>query len=207
MNKKEALLIMISSAKIYHENLENKKIMIVFLTKQRKIEYIEAIFLPRHFLHLTGIKITNRNIKSSTEFYHLCLKNQLKISDVEFNSNGTTPLKLKILPQILKIHKITKMIGDYNNIKPYLSTQKIAGGINECLGFKKEGNYYIPNTALYEDIRNVTNIQSRVVSILIRNIKDLKYKKVTYISKDYSLEKILKNKEIREKTDKFFSRD
>lgn len=198
MNKKEALSIITNSAKIYHENLENKKIMIVFLSKQRKIEYIEAIFLPCHFLHLTGIKITNDNIKSSTEFYYLCLKNQLKISNFEFNSNETTPLKLKILPQILKIHKSTKMIGDYNNIKPYLSTQKIAGGIHACLGFKQEGNYYMPNTALYEDIRK-TNIQARVISILIRKIRELKYKKIIYISKDYSLEKILKNKEIKEK--------
>lgn len=201
MNKKEAIEIILNSAKIYHESLENKKIMIIFVSKQRRVEYIEAIFLPRHFLHLTGIKITNSDIKSSTEFYHLCLKNQLRISDFEFNSNGTTPLKLKTLPQILKIHKVTKMIGDYNNIKPYLSTQKIAGGIHACLGFKQEENYYIPNTALCEDIRNVTNIQSRVISILIRNIKDLKYKEITYISKDYSLEKILKNPEVKEKID------
>lgn len=148
MNKEEALTIIISSAKYYEENLENRNIMFVFQEEQNKIKYIETVFLPRNFLHLTGIKIINQNIKSSTEFYHLCLKNQLTISDFEFNSNGTTPLKLKILPQILKIHKITKMIGDYNNIKPYLSTKKIAGGIHACLGFKQEGNYYIPNTAL-----------------------------------------------------------
>jgi len=90
MSKEEALKVILSCSKIYHDNLENKNLLYILEDRLGKISCLEAVFLSRNFLHLTGVKISNKKIKSSSEFYHLCLKNQLSISDFEFNSNGTT---------------------------------------------------------------------------------------------------------------------
>ena len=193
MDKKEALKIILNCAKIYKQNLENKNLLIVLETKNKQIKYFETIFLPRNYLHLTGIKIINKKIKSSIDFYNLCLKNKLKISDFEFNSNGTTPLKLQILPQIVNIQKVSKMVGNYNNIKPYLYTKKIIGNINVCLGFIKQNKYYIPNTVLKEDIRNITQEQAKVIAIMIKCTKEKAYKNITYLSKNVNINEIIKN--------------
>lgn len=187
--KEEALKIILECSKLYYLNLENKNIMYIIQDKKKDIHYLETVFLPSNFLHLTGINITNKNIKSSTEFYNLCLKNQLSVSDFEFNSNGTTSMKLKILPQITKIQKVSKMIGRYNNTKLYLSTEKIVGNINICLGLIKKGKYYIPNTALKEDIRDITTEQEKVLAIFTKDIKEKEYKNLTYIKKDIDFKK------------------
>lgn len=199
MNKEEALKIVLECSKKYYNNLENKRIMFIMQDKKKDINYMEAVFLPRNFLHLTGMNIINKKIKSSTDFYNLCLKNQISISDFEFNSNGTTPIKLQILPQITQIQKISKMIGNYSDTKLYLSTQKLIGNVNICMGFVRKENYYIPNTALKEDIRNITDEQNKIVAILVKDVKDKKYKQLTYLDKNIELKSILQNEEIRKK--------
>ena len=42
------------------------------------------------------------------------------------------------------------MIGDYNYNGNHinLQTDKLAGGINACLGFVKVNNYYVPNNCI-----------------------------------------------------------
>lgn len=73
MNKTDALKIIIDAAKYYHGNLENQRFLFIY-QKNKSISYIETIFISRNFLHLTGVKILNKNIKSSLMFYSLCLK-------------------------------------------------------------------------------------------------------------------------------------
>lgn len=183
MSKEEALKVILNCSKIYHENLENKNLLYILEDRLGKISCLEAVFLSRNFLHLTGVKISNKKIKSSSEFYHLCLKNQLSISDFEFNSNGTTTKKLKILLNIMQIHKTARIIGKYNGLKKYLSTEKLIGTVNYCMGFVNKDNYYIPNTVLEEDIREIVEFQYRIIFILRKGIKDRKYKEITYRNK------------------------
>lgn len=173
--------------------------MFIVQDKRKDMHYLEMLFLASNFLHLTGINIINKKIKSSTDFYNLCLKNQITVSDFKFNSNGTTSMKLQILPQIIQIQKICKMTGDYNNTKLYLSTQKLVGNVNICMGFIKKGNYYIPNTALKEDIRNITTEQAKIIAIMVKNIKDVKYKEITYLNKNIEMKTILENEQINKK--------
>lgn len=199
IKKKEALKIILKCCKLYHSNLENKNVMFIVQDKRKDIHYLEMLFLASNFLHLTGINITNKKIKSSTDFYNLCLKNQITVSDFKFNSNGTTSMKLQILPQIIQIQKICKMTGDYNNTKLYLSTQKLVGNVNICMGFIKKGNYYIPNTALKEDIRNITTEQAKIIAIMVKNVKDAKYKEITYLNKNIEMKTILENEQINKK--------
>lgn len=199
IKKEEALKIILKCCKLYHCNLENKNVMFIVQDKRKDIHYLEMLFLASNFLHLTGINITNKKIKSSTDFYNLCLKNQITVSDFKFNSNGTTSMKLQILPQIIQIQKVCKMTGDYNNTKLYLSTQKLVGNVNICMGFIKKGNYYIPNTALKEDIRNITTEQAKIIAIMVKNVKDAKYKEITYLNKNIEMKTILENEQINKK--------
>lgn len=199
IKKEEALKIILKCCKLYHCNLENKNVMFIVQDKRKDIHYLEMLFLASNFLHLTGINIINKKIKSSTDFYNLCLKNQITVSDFKFNSNGTTSMKLQILPQIIQIQKICKMTGDYNNTKLYLSTQKLVGNVNICMGFIKKGNYYIPNTALKEDIRNITTEQAKIIAIMVKNVKDAKYKEITYLNKNIEMKTILENEQINKK--------
>lgn len=180
MSKEEVLKIILNCSKIYHENLENRNILYILQGKLGKISYLETVFLSRNFLHLTGVNISNKNVKSSSEFYDLCIKNQLSISDFEFNSNGTTTKKLNILQNIMQIYKIARIVGEYNGLKKYLYTEKLIGIVNYCIGCINENNYYIPNTVLKEDIRDIVYNQYKVMFILRKEIKDKKYKEITY---------------------------
>ena len=198
MNKKEALKIIIDSAKKYQENLENKKVIFIYKEKG-KIKYIEAIFLPRNFLHLTGIQIKNSNIKSSIDFYHLCLKNRISILDFDFKENGTTIMKLQILSQIIQIQKLARSIGEYNYFKPILVTDKLAGTNQACIGFIQKDNYYIPNTVLKENCKSMVVEQYKILCIAGKKMQEEKYSEITYYAKDIDINKILASKELNKK--------
>ncbi len=82
-----------------------------------------------NFLHLTGLKvkkhkynadgIENTNDSDDTisakEFYEKCLAHRLSASDFEFARDGTTPLKLDVLPRLISKNLSATMIGDYNS--------------------------------------------------------------------------------------------
>ena len=56
----------------------------------------------------------------------------------------------------MKIYHFAKMVEEYNFIKSLLYTEKLARNITACLGFIRDGEYYIPNTVLKGDIRDIT---------------------------------------------------
>ena len=151
MKKEDALRIIISCAKKYHENLENNNILFVFGSK-RETSFFEAVFLPRHFLHLTGIEILPGKFSGSSSFYENCLKERIGVNDFFLSKNGTTEMKLSVLPQLVNIHRAAKMVGDFNFSKTAFLTEKLAGTVYACVGFVRDGKYYMPNTVLREDI-------------------------------------------------------
>ena len=56
-SKSEIIKRLSNGAKTYKENLLNKNILFIFENKEEKnLNFIETIFLPSNFLHLTGIK-------------------------------------------------------------------------------------------------------------------------------------------------------
>ena len=76
----------------------------------------------------------------------------------------------------MKIQTCAKMVGIYDYTKSVLYTEKIAGNVYACIGFIKENNYYIPNTALREDIRDISiRPQKRVLAIFKKNIHEKFY--------------------------------
>jgi len=197
MKKDEAIRVLSTCARQYNENLMNKNLIFIF-NENGIISHFESLFLPRHYLHLTGVELITKNIKS-VDFYKLCLKSQLSSSAFSFHENGTTEMKLSVLPQVMNIHKTAKMVGDYDNIKSILYTEKIVGTITACVGFVRDGSYYLPNTTLREDIRKVTlKPQKRILAIFTKRNKDKKYCSCSYLAKGVSLENISMSKELRQ---------
>lgn len=190
MTKENALKIVLENAKLYQKNLENKNLLIFYQDKNSVIHKLEITFLARNFLHFTGLKL-NTNIKSSKHFYTLCLNNKISLSDFEFSSKGTTPLKLQILHQVMQISKTAKMIGDYDNSKILLCTDKIIGNNSVCIGMIKQKNsYYIPNTVLKENIKTITSVQYKIIGIFEKHIRENKYVKQTYRNKRITKEEV-----------------
>jgi len=85
--KSEALRIIHNGAVAYQNNLVNKNVLFVTLVNG-KTELFEASFLPRSFLHLTGVS-TKLN---STTFYSLALRDRLRDQDIAFALDGEAVL-------------------------------------------------------------------------------------------------------------------
>ncbi len=52
------------------------------------------------------------------------------------------------------------------------------------MGFVKEDGFYVPNTVLREDLRNITIKPRQVVLMMfLKNRKDIQYFELTYIKK------------------------
>ena len=105
--------------------------------------------------------------------------------------DGITETKLSILPQLMQLHRCAKMIGDYDNTRPLLYTEKLAGNISACLGFTREKDYYIPNTALREDIRDISvHPTKRVLAIFKKDVTEELYTTLCYTAKKLDISSI-----------------
>lgn len=187
--KREAMQILMNCASIYKQFLMNTNVLIVTQEKQ-SIDYLEISF-PRHaYLHLTGVEIDERKI-SSNQFFNLCADRKLSLNDFKLKDDGTTRLKLEVLPNLLKINGSAKMISTYNGERPKLYTEKLAGNIRGCLGLVKSGNYYVPNTVLNTDIRDEGINPQRVLFIMQKGTKDKFYKDITYTAKKVLVENLV----------------
>lgn len=190
MKKEKAIRIIANCASDYHAYLENHNLLFVFGTPQ-KPNFFEAVFLPRHFLHLTGVDVTEGRFSGSSDFYEKALKGKLSPDDFSLAKNGTTEMKLLVLPQLMKIHRSAKMIGDYSFTKSALYTEKLAGNVAACLGFVREDTYFIPNTALNEDIRDITGKpQQRVLAIFRKSIGQDVFRELCYVAKGVTIQDI-----------------
>ncbi len=194
--KEEARRIVINCAKQYEKKLLNKKILIIYRDRHdNKICYIEVVFLKRNYQHLTGLELINKDgkvlEKQSVNFYRKCYNNKLSLNEFVFKEDGTTHLKLAALPTLMNITKITKIIGEYNNVRPYLYVDNVIGNVNFCLGLSKEDNLYFPSSALLENINNLTDAPSQVLAIFEKNCNDNNmYQKIKHVAKGLNLNKL-----------------
>lgn len=194
MEKHIVLKNVIELALLYHENLENKNILFIYDNPLScQIEWIESCFLSRHFLHLTGVK----SPYSSRHFYRMCLKHKIKLEDIMVNH--FVPLKLRVLNSMIRIHKNAKMIGKYNHNRIMLNTQLLIGNVQYSLGLVNENKYYVPNTLLKEDIRNVIEFPQKVNCILEKKISEKEYQTITYFSNVFDQSKLIELTELKKK--------
>ena len=183
ISKKLATRVIVSCAREYHNNLENRNLLIVFGSPS-KPDFFETIFLPSNFLHLTGVRPVSDKIPSSNVFYQKAMNGILNSNDFIMAANGTTERKLSVLPWLTKVHFIAKMVGDYNSVQSMQYTEKLVGNTAGFLGFIFRNGFYIPNTALEEDIRNFSLYQPKKVLAIFRKPVDIgQYQELYYIAK------------------------
>lgn len=164
MDKKKAIEILVQCGALYQQNLANQNYLILYGDSIRP-EQMELRFLPQNFKHLTGVVL--RSDISNNQFYKKCVNRKLKESDFSFSADGTTPLKLSVLPLLFNLHKNVKMVSKYDHSKVKLETDTLTGGQHGCLGFIMEQVYCAPNTALKEDIRSIsTETPKRIIAML-----------------------------------------
>ena len=118
------------------------------------------------------------------------------LEEFRFKQDGTSQLKLAALPVLMDITKITKITGDYNNVRPYLFVDKVMGGVNFCLGLSREDNVYVPSSALLEDIKRLTDAPSQVLAILEKSVDADIYSTVKHVAKGLNLNNITLPQEI-----------
>lgn len=186
MDKREAIRIMVSAAEDYKKLYAGKNHLYVY-NKDNQLYSIETSFTQSAFLHLTGVETT----LSAKQFYSKCISHSLSQKDFDFKTDGTTELKMKILPKLFKVSQNYKMIGTYNNSKPKLYTERLAGGQFCCMGLiSSNSRFYIPNTALNEDIRDLIVTTHRIVAIYSKSISQNEYTDRLYIAKNVSINTI-----------------
>ncbi len=191
--KAQAISIVVNCAEQYRENLANKNLLFICQDKHKKITAVEFSFDASNFLHLTGLKVKKpRHHTSGTgdtisakEFYEKCLAHRLSVNDFEFAKDGTTQLKLEILPRLISKNLSATMIGDYNSRNPKLVTDKLAGSVAACMGFVPTGptDRYVPNTVLKVDIRDYISNQVRVIAVYRKPMDAERYEEATYFAK------------------------
>lgn len=197
MKKETAIKIIVGCAKDYHTYLENKNLLFLFGAPQQP-QFFEAAFLPRNFLHLTGVEVVGTRFSGSSDFYEKALKGALSPDDFSLAKNGITEMKLLVLPQLMKIYRSAKMVSDYSFTKSTLYTEKLAGNVTACLGFLRNDKYYVPNTALKEDIRDISaKPQYRILAVLRKPIGQPVYEEVCCIVKGLTMRDISLPKELQ----------
>ena len=112
----------------------------------------------------------------------------------EMNRDGTTRMKLSVLPQVMNIHKSARMAGAFKDNKIRLNTEKIVGNVHACMGFVNAPNrrgFFVPNTVLREDIRDVVDKPVyRVLAVFRKPINAKNYTECTYLAKHVKLESV-----------------
>lgn len=194
--KEEARKRVLNCAKQYRQKLLNKKLIIIYRERQtNEICYIEVIFHERNYQHLTGLELIDKNgnilRNQSMNFYRKCMENKLGLEEFRFKQDGTTHLKLAALPVLMDVTKITKITGDYNNVRPYLLVDKVMGGVHFCLGLSRENNVYVPSSALLGDIKSLTDAPSQVLVIMEKSIDTEIYSTVKHVAKGLNLNTII----------------
>lgn len=194
--KKQAISVIVSCAKKYHDELENRSLLLVCQDKHKNIKYQEVSFYKRNFMHLTGVKVKKGKADdeiTASNFYEKCLSHSLSPSDFEVAPDGTTFMKLDVLPTLITKNISAQMIGDYNSPKPKLYTEKLAGNVKACMGFRTDdvtGNY-IPDTVLNEDIRSHIVNPARVIAVFRTAPSENDFIEITYIAKGIDLAAII----------------
>lgn len=192
MKKEQALKIIFQCAAKFEENLANRNLLFVCSDKKMNISIVEVAFIRSNFLHMTGVKFKNSKRLSANEFYKMCLNRRLALKDFDLASDGTTDLKLTVLPALVNKNLSANMIGEYSGSRPMLYTQKLAGNVKGCMGFlldNKKG-CYIPNTVLKEDIRTLVVDAKRVIVVFRKAISDECYEEIVYKVKDVEMHSI-----------------
>lgn len=192
-SKEQAIKIVIKSAEAYKKNLSGKNLLFICMDKAKKIFCIETVFTESRFLHLTGFKVDKEKI-SATDFFERCIDHRLSVNDFEFAKDGTTELKLDVLPFVVTANLgNANMAGDFNGRNIRLFTEKIVGTVKAGIGFVRQGksDMLVPNTMIKADIREYLKGSLRIIATYTKNISDEMYSELVYQAKGIALSDIV----------------
>lgn len=205
--KEQAIGIVVRCAETYHKELEGKNLLLLCQDKHKRIYSVQFSFYGNNFMHLTGLKPRRRDGEkteqsvSANDFYQKCLDHKLSPSDFEFSDDGTTHMKLNVLPGIICKNLRAKSIGNYNSSKPHLYTEKIVGrgNVKACMGFVLDSarQEYVPNTVIQEDIRDLTSKDVQVIAVYRKDAHEERYNEVTYKAKNVDWEMVVYPEELQ----------
>lgn len=192
-DKKSALSVIFKAAEAYEKELRNNNLLFICSNKHKQISYLEVEFNASNFMHLTGVKISkhfkqqlNSSGKYANKFYEMCLNKRLSPDDFDFAEDGTTALKLDVLPTLMKKNLSANAIGEFGVRTVKLYTEKIAGSIKGCMGFVHDNkvNKNVPNTVLKTDIRDSANEIKRILVTYRKKKTDTHYCEIVYAAKN-----------------------
>lgn len=211
MTKKEAMAVVFSCAAEYKENLVDHSLLFLCQDKHKRSYCLEVTFNTSNFQHLTGFK-TEEAIKdpeqegqntegdskskkrkmNAAHFFELCIDHRLSENDFEFADDGTTPMKMHVLPSAVKKNLSANMIGYYNGNQPKLYTEQIAGSVKGCVGFVKDKDIgrFVPNTLLEGDVRKKVTRPDRILVTYRKKRDDELYSEIVYAAKKVDWEKV-----------------
>ena len=191
ISKKEALSIVCRCAQKYKQELINHSLLFICLDKNKRTYAVEVTFDASNFQHLTGLQTHKQGI-SPKDFFHRCIEQRLSENDFDFAEDGTTPLKLEVLPVLIRKDLSANMIGNYNGMQAKLFTDKLAGNVRACMGFKKIGNAgrYVPNTVLNGRTGSFTDEEDRIIITYRKAASDSQYSEIVHTAKEIAWQNI-----------------
>ncbi len=172
MDAKKITEVLLKSAKLYSQNLVNKKIMIIF-EKDKNLSYIEVIFKSSNFKHLTGIESQTK----PNSFYRKCIAETVAKSDIGLKRDGTTEMKLSVLVSVLEYSmnflNFARDVSDYDGYALNFRADMVVGNNIVTFGLVRNNNHFSPNSLLKQDIRKVTSSPKyKIKAILSKNLGD-----------------------------------
>lgn len=185
ISKTKALGIVFRSADAYAQELENRNLLFICMDKHGRSSAFETTFHDYNFQHLTGL-VTAPNL-SAQLFYQACLDRRLSVKDFEFHPNGTSEMKLSVLPLLANKHLgPARFVGIYNEKNPLLLTDRIAGSIKGGIGFVRNNGIgpYVPNTLLNGDMRQFITDMRKIVLTYRKVIGEETYSEIVYSAKN-----------------------
>ena len=102
---------MISCAAEYKKNLVNRSLLFLCIDKSKNTYCMEVTFDITNFQHLTGLK-TDRSGINAAQFFNLCINKRLSLEHFDFATDGTTELKIRVLPIIVRKNLSANMLGN-----------------------------------------------------------------------------------------------
>ena len=185
MTKTQACRIIHNCAIAYRDNLANRNVLFI-AERDGRHDYFEALFLTSNYQHLTGAG--TKTAMTANAFFNRATDNRITENELMFSEDGTTRMKLEVLPTLMKIHYIARMVGNYDKSGNLLMADKIAGTTTAAMGFVKDGQYYYPNSALKTDVKAISEKPFlKVSAVFIKDIGEERYSNITFTAKGMNI--------------------
>jgi hypothetical protein len=186
LDKVETLKKILSTAKTYNTELNNKDLLVLAKHGKNIVSY-EIRFKSYHFKHFTGVD----SDLSANSFYSKALSNRLLIKEFDFKDSFLVEKKMRVLENAMKLPYTAKMIGDFKYAGIKIKADMGAGTSQYVMAFRNDKqDHFYPVSVMEEDIRDSTQPTNPIIAIFRKDIETSVYNELTYQSKNINLDKL-----------------